>query len=57
MLYEDLWNHSFVMTQELSQMESIVLEEVAPFLNGQITADVACERIQNRIQLLLNEGK
>ena len=57
MLYEDLWNHSFVMTQELSQMESIVLEEVAPFLNGQITADVACERIQSRIQLLLNEGK
>lgn len=39
----------------LSEPEQIILEEAEAYFNGDITADEAARRIQNRVEIYLAE--
>ena len=39
----------------ISELEQIILEEAEPYFNGDITAEEAAHRIQNRVEIYLAE--
>lgn len=54
-LREGLLNADHLTDTNISEPEQIILEEAEPYFNGDISADEAARRIQNRIEIYLAE--
>ena len=54
-LREGLLNADHLTDTNISELEQIILEEAEPYFNGDITAEEAAHRIQNRVEIYLAE--